>query len=142
MNLKIQLPKLNRSKKEITPRTIINLFRNQEHSNDYRQKVIEKVNNEEKVYERNEEKPSNVVNTCLEAGREVLGEKIKNTKPPENKEIKILTDIKQSLTNNMKGCSSQEVRCKMKEEYKRIKSKIHTKLKIIEENDLDRNSNR
>ena len=41
------------------------------------------------------------------------------------------------MNNNIKGCSSQEARSKMKVEVKSIQRSIHEKLKIIEEEELD-----
>ena len=104
----------------------------------YNQKIIEKVNAEEKQYVPNEEKwMLGVVNICKEAGREVLGEKEKHSKTPENKELRNLSDRKQNLLNNIKGCSSQEARSKMKTEANNIKYQIKNKLKEKEEQEMD-----
>ena len=137
MNLKLNLPKLNTPKKESTSRININLLRNHEYSNSYKQNIIEKVSKETALEETCEQTWLNTVNTCLEAGRETLGEMSKNNKPPENKEIKILTERKMNLFNNMKGCNSQAARTKMNQEIKSIKKKISAKLKSIEEDEID-----
>ena len=139
MNLRTQLSKLNKPNKEVTPIVNKDLFRNQRYADKYKIKVTEKHDaQEDKEFANNEEKWTNIVETCLEAGIEVLGVKDKRSNQSENKEIKELSERKQRLKNKMQGCNSQETRSKLRDEMKSTKKKINKKLKKIEEDDIDK----
>ena len=85
-----------------------------------------------------DERWTDIVETCKEAGKEVLGTREKHSKPPINKEIKRMTEERQRLNNKLKGCNSQKARKKLQHEAKNIENNINKKLKEVEENDLDK----
>ena len=102
----------------------------------YKQKVNEKQDAKvNKVFVDGEDTWSDIIEDCLEAGKEVLGVKDKFAKKPENKEIKELSERKHRLKIKIQSSNNQDVRNKLKEEVKFTKKLINTKLKKIEEDD-------
>lgn len=121
------------------PKINIELLKNNDYSNKYKEKIIDMKNAPDRTpCNDQDEKWIDLVDTCKKAGKEVLGTREKHTKPPINKEIKFLTEEKQRLCNKLKGCNSQKARNKLKYEAKTIKKNINKKLKEVEENDLDK----
>ena len=138
MNLRIKFSKLNKPKIDVAPRINKELLKNLNYSNTYKQKVNEKQDAKvNKVFVDGEDTWSDIIEDCLEAGKEVLGVKDKFAKKPENKEIKELSERKHRLKIKIQSSNNQDVRNKLKEEVKFTKKLINTKLKKIEEDDID-----
>ena len=138
MNLRTQFYKLDKPKTDITPIINKDLLRNQKYADKYKQKVTEKQGEQvDREFINNEEKWNNIVETCLEVGKEVLGVKDKKSTHKENNEIKELSERKQRLKNKINNCNAQEVRSKLQNEIKNIKKEINKKLKESEEKEID-----
>ena len=127
MNLDLKLSKLNKPKKDLTPKTNIELFKKQEYIKKYLQEEVINLRNapDKQTPVNPDEKWSKMVDTCKEAGVNVLGVREKHKKPPIDKEIKAMTEEKQRLHNKLKGCNTQKVRKKMQNESKKLKKKIY-----------------
>ena len=138
MNLKINLPKLNRPKIDTNPIINKELLRKQEYVQSYKNQLNEKHASVDKEYENNQDKWNHIVDTCLETGKEVLGVRAKKEKPPENKVIKELSDRKKRIDAKVKCSNNTEIKSKLQSEAKSIKKLINKKLKEQEEQELDR----
>ena len=86
MNLRIKFSKLNKPKIDVAPRINKELLKNLNYSNTYKQKVNEKQDAKvNKVFVDGEDTWSDIIEDCLEAGKEVLGVKDRFAKKPESK---------------------------------------------------------
>ena len=130
MNLNLELSKLNAQKKDPTPRINLENFKNKENIKNYQQKIYDKEGNPEKKQPKdNNELWSNIVETCLEAGKEALGIKEKVKTKKQNEGIKNMSEIKERLRQKIATCNSAETRDKLNREMKNTKKKINEKLK-------------
>merc|ERR1711937_286734 len=77
MNLRLELNRLNRPRKDPTPEINIENFKKPSFRERYKNKIIEIQNNETEKYTNGSDIWLNVVKTCNEAGKETLGMKEK-----------------------------------------------------------------
>ena len=137
MNLRLELNKLRRPKKDPIPEINIENFKKPSFRESYQSKIIEIQNSETEKCTKGSDIWLNVVNTCNEAGKETLGMKERTKKNKENKEISNLKERRQSLRTNMNSCNSVEVRKQMTNQIKDINKKIPQVLKEAEEKEVD-----
>ena len=90
MNLDLKLSKLYKSKKDLNPKTNLELLKKQEYAKKYEEEIINMKNvPDRKSPENTDERWLDIVDTCRGAGVTVLGTRDKFQKPPIDKEIKI-----------------------------------------------------
>ena len=137
MNLRLELNKLRRPKKDPIPEINIENFKKPSFRESYQSKIIEIQNSETEKCTKGSDIWLNVVNTCNEAGKETLGMKERTKKNKENKEISNLKERRQSLRTNMNFCNSVEVRKQMANQIIDINKKIKQTLKEAEEKEVN-----
>ena len=114
------------------PKTNIAAFTDETNQNTYKQKIIE---SNIKENQRPQEQWTEIVNTCLNKGHEVLGKRTKYHKY-NDAEIEKLSKENKKLRLEIESCVDNDTKIAKKEERKQVKKEIKSKMKQLTEKEI------